>query len=172
MLERKMLTDVIQEAAEQLSLGGAFLTTGYEDKINTMTISWAAMGQIWNKPVIIVAVRYSRHTYNLIDKSNQFTVSFPNRGELAKELALCGSKSGRDIDKFEECGFEPLEAATVVAPLIDKCKIHLECKVVYKQAMEPGNLAQPLKKTFYASNNDYHVLYYGEVTACHVNGEE
>ncbi len=172
MLKKTILTEVMKEAVEQLSLGGAFLTTGYEDKINTMTIGWAAMGKIWNKPVLIVAVRYSRHTFNLIDKANQFTVSFPQKGKLAKELALCGSKSGRDIDKFDECGFKTLEAATVVPPLIDKCNTHIECKVVYKQAMEPGTLNPSIKKTFYEPGNDYHVLYYGEVTACHVTEEE
>lgn len=172
MLKKTILTEVIKEAVEQLSLGGAFLTTGYEEKINTMTISWAAMGQIWNKPVIIVAVRYSRNTFNLIEKSNQFTVSFPGRGELAKELSLCGSKSGRDTDKFDECGFKPLESATVVAPLIDKCKTHLECKVVYKQSMEPGTLDNSIKETFYEPGNDYHVLYYGEITACYVTEED
>ena len=169
MLKEVLYTEVIKEAAEQLSKGGAFLTTGYEDEINTMTISWATMGRIWNKPVLIVAVRYSRHTYKLIDNSNQFTVSFPASGQLAKELSICGTKSGRDIDKFSECGFTPIESATVVAPLIDKCKIHMECKVIYKQAMEPGLIDKSLKKTFYDGNDNYHVMYYGEITACHIN---
>ena len=168
MLKETLLTEVIKEAVEQLSKGGAFLTTGYEDEINTMTISWAAMGRIWNKPILIVAVRYSRHTYKLIDNSNQFTVSFPSSGQLAKELSLCGTKSGRDMDKFNECGFKPIEAATVISPLIDKCKIHMEGKVVYKQAMEPGLIDKSIKKTTYDGNDNYHVMFYGEITACHV----
>jgi len=169
MLKETLYTEVMKEAIEQVSKGGAFLTTGYEDEINTMTIGWATMGKIWNKPILIVAVRYSRHTYKLIDNSNQFTVSFPEQGQLAKELAICGTKSGRDMDKFSECGFKPLEAGTVIAPLIDKCKIHIECKVVYKQAMEPGLIDKNIKKTFYDGNDDYHVMYYGEITACHIN---
>jgi len=169
MLKKTVLTNVIGEAAEQLSRGGAFLTTALKGEKNTMTISWAAMGRIWNKPVLIVAVRYSRHTFELIDTSDEFTVSFPASGQLASELAFCGTKSGRDMDKFKECGFEVYEAETVGAPLIDKCRIHIECKVVYKQAMEPGNLDEKIKKTFYKPGNDYHVLYYGEVTACHID---
>lgn len=169
MLTKAILTDVIEEAVKQLSKGGAFLTSAYEGEKNTMTISWAAMGRIWNKPVVIVAVRYSRHSYNFIDGSGEFTVSFPATGQLAEELAFCGTKSGRDIDKFNECGFEAIEAATVAAPMIDKCRIHIECKVVYKQSMEPGNLNEQIKKTFYKPGDDYHVLYYGEVTACHID---
>lgn len=169
MLTDTVLTEIIEEAAIQLSKGGAFLTTAHAGEKNTMTISWAAMGRIWNKPVMIVAVRYSRFSYNYIDESGQFTVSFPKTGELAEELILCGTKSGRDLDKFNECGFKPVESATVVAPMIDKCRIHMECKVVYKQAMDPGNLDNQIKETFYKPNNDYHVLYYGEVTACHIS---
>lgn len=168
MLKETLYTEVIKKAVEQLSKGGAFLTTCYEEEINTMTISWAAIGRIWNKPVLIVTVRYSRHTYKLIDNSNQFTVSFPDSGKLSKELSLCGTKSGRDIDKFSECGFKPIEAATVVPPLIDKCKIHMECNVIYRQAMEPGMIDKAIKKSFYDGNDDYHVMYYGEITACHI----
>jgi len=169
MLKETIYTEVIKEAVEQLSKGGAFLTTGYEDEINTMTISWATMGKIWNKPILIVAVRYSRHTYKLIDNSNQFTVSFPAPGKLGKELSFCGTKSGRDTDKFSECGFKPIEAAKIVAPLIDKCRIHIECKVVYKQAMEPGLIDKSIKKAFYDGNDNYHVMYYGEIVACHID---
>lgn len=169
MLTESILTDVIKEAAEQLSKGGAFLNTAFEGEKNTMTISWAAMGRIWNKPVMIVAVRYSRHSFEYIDRAGEFTVSFPASGQLAGELTICGTKSGRDIDKFTECGFEAIEAKTVAAPMIDKCRIHIECRVVYKQAMEPGNLDEGIKETFYRPGNDYHVLYYGEVTTCYIN---
>lgn len=164
-----LLTEVIEEAARQLSKGGAFLTTANEGEKNTMTISWAAMGRIWNKPVVIVAVRYSRYSYRFIDESGEFTVGFPASGHLADELILCGTKSGRDIDKFNECGFEAIESTTVSAPMIDKCHINIECKVIYKQAMEPGNLDEKIKNTFYKPGYDYHVLYYGEVTACHID---
>ena len=165
-----ILTDVIEEAVKQLSKGGAFLTTANDGDKNTMTISWAAMGRIWNKPVVIVAVRYSRYSYKFIDESGEFTVSFPASGRLADELVFCGTKSGRDTDKFRECGFKAIDGSVVSAPLIDKCRIHIECRVVYKQAMEPGNLDESIKNTFYRPGNDYHVLYYGEVAACHIDG--
>ncbi|HPQ46275.1 MAG TPA: flavin reductase family protein [Clostridia bacterium] len=168
-MTEKILADVIEEAVRQLSRGGAFLTTSNEGEKNTMTISWAAMGRIWNKPVVIVAVRYSRYSYRFIDESGEFTVSFPAKGQLADELVFCGTKSGRDTDKFRECSFEAIEGSAVSAPLIDKCHIHIECKVIYKQAMEPGNLDESIKDTFYKPGYDYHVMYYGEVKACHID---
>ncbi|MFO7635798.1 MAG: flavin reductase family protein [Clostridia bacterium] len=162
-------TDVLKQAMEQLGKGGAFLTTCYDGKINTMTIGWGTAGILWSKPVLTVMVRYSRHTYNLIEKAGEFTVSFPQQGELARELVICGTKSGRNIDKFDECGFKPVESFTVKTPCIDKCGIHFECKTIYKQAMEPGLIGDKVKDLFYRNNNDYHVVYYGEITRCHVN---
>ncbi|MBN2851217.1 MAG: flavin reductase family protein [Clostridia bacterium] len=155
------------EAMEQLSKNGAFLTTKHGENLNTMTISWASLGTIWNKPVMIVAVRYSRHTYKLIDQSNQFTVSVPALGEKKKELAFCGSKSGRDYNKFNECGLVLKDSQKISTPVIEGCQIHFECKTVYKQAMEPGLVDEGIKKTFYDSNDNYHVIYYGEIVACY-----
>ena len=42
---------------------GAFLTVKSGDVINTMTIGWATIGYVWRKPIIMVDVRLSRHTY-------------------------------------------------------------------------------------------------------------
>ena len=160
-------TQLSKEAMEQLSVNGAFLTTKYNDEVNTMTISWATIGTIWSKPIVTVAVRYSRHTYKLIDKANEFTISIPALGNLKEQLAFCGSKSGRDYNKFEKCNLSIKEAKKINTPVIEKCKIHFECKTIYKQAMEPGLIDQSIKKTYYNQNNDYHVLYYGEIVSCY-----
>jgi flavin reductase (DIM6/NTAB) family NADH-FMN oxidoreductase RutF len=48
---------------------GAFLTVKDGDRLNTMTIGWGSIGWIWQKPILMVMVRYSRHTYELIDKA-------------------------------------------------------------------------------------------------------
>ena len=83
---------------------GAFLTV--EDNsgnLNTMTISWGTIGIMWRKPVFMAMVRKSRFTYKLIENAEDFTVSFPINGKLKDVLAICGTKSGRDMDKFTEC---------------------------------------------------------------------
>ena len=46
-------------AIDCLSHGRALLTVG-GDKPKTMTIGWGTIGRIWNKPVLIVAVRHQR----------------------------------------------------------------------------------------------------------------
>lgn len=82
---------------------GAFLTTAADGKQNTMTIGWGSLGFKWGQPTFTVMVRQSRYTKELIDANPEFTVSFPVKEGFAQALGLCGSKSGRDLDKFGSC---------------------------------------------------------------------
>jgi len=154
--------DQIPEMMEQLPKG-AFLTVGQGAEANPMTIGWALSGIIWGKPVMMVAVRYSRHTYDILDKLDNFTVSVPKLGQLQKELNFCGTKSGRDFNKFTETELTAQEAKAVPGVVVQEAAHHYECKVVYRQSMDPANLDAELKKRYYDSNHDYHVFFIGEI---------
>lgn len=166
MLKDITYNEYNKELIEQLPKG-VFLTVKDNERINTMTIGWGNIGVIWSKPILTVAVRYSRHTYNLINKCNEFTVSAPLNGQLKKELGFCGSKSGRNVDKFKECGLSLAKSKLVETPIIEKCDLFYECKIVYKQAMEPALLDKTIDEKYY-SNHDYHVLYYGEIVSTYI----
>ena len=118
---------------------GAFLTTAAGGRHNTMTIGWGALGNIWGKPVFTVMVRHSRYTHELIEAHNEFTVSFPLTAAFSKALGLCGSKSGRDMDKFAAAEITPAEGQTVKVPVIKGAGLHLECRIVEKREMAPEN---------------------------------
>lgn len=141
---------------------GAFLTVKAGDRVNTMTIGWGTFGRMWNKPVFMVMVRYSRYTYELIEKADTFTVSIPLKGKFKEALAFCGSKSGRDHDKFKECNLKTRPGQKVDTPVIDGCDIHVECRIVYKQPMDPERLPREIIDASY-KDGDFHVLYYGEI---------
>lgn len=158
--------EMSKEMLDQLQKG-AFLTVKGDEELNTMTIGWGNIGYIWNKPVFMVAVRYSRYTYELIEKTDEFTVSVPLTKDMKKELAICGTKSKREIDKFKECNLTTKKGKVLDTPIIDECDLHYECKIVYKQAMEPGMIDKSIKEAKY-TDNDYHVLYYGEIVASYV----
>lgn len=143
---------------------GAFLTVKEGNNLNTMTIGWATIGVIWNKPVMMVAVRPVRHTFGIIEKAGNFTVTIP-AGNMSREIAFCGSQSGRDVDKFEMCKLETMSARTVGSPVIKTAGRHYECKIVYKTAMNPASLDKEYE-AFYP-NRDYHTLYFGEILACY-----
>lgn len=168
MNEKKQVSigRVADSILEQLPRG-AFLTVKAGDRINTMTIGWGTFGRMWNKPVFMVMVRYSRYTYELIERAGAFTVSVPLNGKFKEALAVCGSRSGRDIDKFKECGLKAIPGQKVDAPVIDGCDIHVECRIIYKTPLAPEKLPQDVIDACYKSG-DFHVLYYGEILGVYV----
>jgi len=154
-------SDVTEQALKQLEIG-AFLTTQKVDKVNTMTIAWGGINVVWGKTVFVVYVRYSRETYNMLEHNDEFTVSIPIHRDLKKELAYCGTKSGRDVDKIKDCKFTLIPGRIVGTPIIGECDLHYECKLIYKQAMEPNAITDQVKARYYSTNN-FHVVYYGEI---------
>ena len=78
---------------------GVLLTTAADGEVNAMTIGWGSFGIEWNKPLFTVYVRQSRYTKALLDKNPEFTVNIPVGAVDKKILGVCGSKSGRDVDK-------------------------------------------------------------------------
>lgn len=144
---------------------GAFLNTAAEGTSNTMTISWGSLGFMWGKPVFTVMIRQSRYSHELIEKNPEFTVTLPLK-DMKEALAVCGSKSGRDMDKFAANGLKKIPGQKVAAPAIAGVGINLECKVLYKQVMGTENLDQATADRWYSDNN-WHVLYYGEIVAAY-----
>jgi flavin reductase (DIM6/NTAB) family NADH-FMN oxidoreductase RutF len=144
---------------------GAFLTVKAAGALNAMTIGWATFGVIWQKPIMMVAVRSTRHTFGIIEKAQDFTVTIPS-GDVSKAIAFCGTKSGRDVDKFKMCNLETADGRNVASPIINVPGIHYECKIVYKSAMNPSHLDKSYDKDLYPKK-DYHTLYFGEILACY-----
>lgn len=152
----------LQALAQQIQ-AGVFLTVQSGGKKNVMTIGWALSGFIWRRPTLMVAVRNSRFTYGLIEKAESFTVSIPSRNE-EKLLQICGSKSGRDTDKFQECGLQTRPGAKVMTPILQIPGYHVECRIICKTPMDPEKMASELESLYPA--RDYHTLYFGEILAC------
>lgn len=164
MLQELAYTDYAKEAVEILSKG-AFLTTSLQGKHNTMTIAWGSLGYIWQKPVFMVMVRPSRYSYQLIEQSGEFTVSLP-LSEMKEALVICGSKSGRDIDKFAAAGLSTAASRKLSTPVLNGDFLHYECRVVFKQEMAPAQLDAAIVAQKYAGG-DFHTLYFGEIVACY-----
>ena len=144
---------------------GAFLTVKSGSALNTMTIGWATFGVVWSKPIMMVAVRPTRHTFNIIESAKDFTVTLPS-GDLRKELAICGSKTGLNVDKFKMCNLQTIDGRKVDSPVIRTPGLHYECKIIYKSAMDPAYLDKDYDSLVYPQK-DYHTLYFGEILACY-----
>ena len=82
------------------------ITGGDKTGFNTITASWGGLGVLWQKAVAFCFVRPSRYTRKFMDDGNCYSLSF--YGEKYRDmLNLCGSKSGREIDKVKEAGLTP-----------------------------------------------------------------
>ena len=112
------------------------------------------LGEIFNisiaSPVIVgIAIRKERYSHELISATREYVVNLPTVG-MAETVDLCGSVSGRDVDKFTKFGLTPVEADEVSPPLIAECPMNIECRLIGIQ--EIGD----------------HDLFLGQVVAVHM----
>ena len=98
------------------------------ERPNIIGLSWWSFvsGSPW---MCIIAVAPERYSYECLEYHNEFTLNFPSV-EQAKGAWLCGKKSGRDIDKFEEAGFKQLKSKHIKVPMIEDSTAALECRIV------------------------------------------
>ena len=160
--------EYLSQATRLTSKPGSLLVTqGAADKPNVMTIGWVHIGLIWGKPVCIVYVRPSRHSYTCLEQLRQFTVNIPTAA-LAKAVALCGTVSGRDQDKFTAAKLTAVPARQVKPPVIDECILHYECNVIHYSDLIPANLHRTVSDGCYAAA-DYHRCYFGDILATYAD---
>jgi len=143
---------------------GAFLTVKAGEDLNTMTVGWGLIGRVWQKPIFMVAVRNSRHTFGIIERAADFTVTFPS-GDMQEALTFCGTKSGRHVDKYTACHLKLVGARQVASPIIETPGLFFECRIVFKSAMDPKYLDKGYQGLYPAK--DYHTLYFGEIVECY-----
>ena len=144
---------------KMISNDWALLSAGKSDDFNTMTVSWGGIGELWNKDVCFVFVRPQRYTYEFMEKNGYFSLSFFG-GEYKKELGVCGSKSGRDIDKISETGFSPIDLGKAVG--FEQAKVNIVLKKLAYQDMKPDGFIDESIMSNYATN-DFHRVYIGEI---------
>ncbi len=135
------------------------LITGKDgDKINTMTASWGGFGHLWNRDVVYIFIRPQRYTYEFVENSEYFTLSF-YEDKYKKDLGYLGKVSGRDIDKIKEVGFNPIiegEFAT-----FEEANLTIKCRKIARQELDPKGFLEEKIEDFY--KNDYHIMYVGEI---------
>jgi flavin reductase (DIM6/NTAB) family NADH-FMN oxidoreductase RutF len=144
------------------------LLVGGCERPNPMTVSWGGMGTLWNRPVATVYVRPTRFTYGLLEAHPEFTLCFlPSAMKAA--LDLCGSRSGRDTDKWAAAGLRAEPSAAVAVPRVAGATLVLEGRVLATFDLDPARFLDPRIESLYPQR-DYHRAYLGEVVAAWVAG--
>lgn len=156
---------------------GILLTTKAEDTVNSMTISWGTLGIEWEKPMFTVFVRENRFTRHQLESNPEFTINIPHGSFDKKILGICGTKSGRDLNKIKELNLT-LETPNIISvPAIKELPLTLECKVVYKQKQDKNAITeenrikcypQDVDSLFHGANKDFHTAYYGEIVSAYI----
>lgn len=158
-----MLDGICDILYERITGPGLFMTSvGRDGTPNVMLIGWGQFGSSYvGNPSFVAAVTPRRYTWHLLEQVPEFVVAVPTDA-LAKAVRISGSRSGRDIDKFQAGNITPVPSKLVSAPSIEECPINLECRV-YSRVDPPHTLLWP------GVQNDDHTIYFAEVV--HVSAD-
>ncbi len=103
------------------------VTSAHEGKRNCIAVSrhaWFA----FKPPMYGVGIGSNKHTCELIRGSGEFVVNWLPF-DWVTTIAACGSKSGRDVDKFSEFDIETSDPLVVSAPVLNGVYAAYECRV-------------------------------------------
>jgi len=138
------------------------ITAGTAESFNTMTASWGGLGILWERTVCFCFIRPTRYTYEFIERSENFTLSFFEE-RYRKALSYCGSHSGRDTDKTKESGLTPVAERGFIH--FAEARLVLACRKLYSQDISPDRFLDPAIEGMYPKK-DYHRMYVGEIRKC------
>lgn len=122
-------------------------TVGKDRRPNIIGLAWWTIVS-WEPPMIAISVGPGRYSHECLEHCGEFVLCLPS--EEHKEGAwLCGTTSGRKIDKFSKAGFQQVPAKVVAPPIIEGSTVAFECTVANR--VTAGD----------------HTLFIGEVVAIH-----
>ncbi len=139
------------------------ITAGNQNKYNMMTASWGFIGEMWSKDSVVIAVRPQRYTMDFLKQEDYFTLSF--YGDKRDIHAVCGSKSGRDVDKTALTGLTPVFSDGTV--FFDEARLVLVCKKRYCNRLSPEAFTDGDCKELYPAD-DRHFMLIGEIVKTYV----
>lgn len=101
--------------------------SGKDEEANLIT---AAMIHVFSldPPMLGTGISPKRHSFDLLEKNEEFTVNIPSP-EILEGLLNCGKVSGRDTDKFEEFDLTKERSIKIDTPGVEECPLVIECKL-------------------------------------------
>lgn len=156
---KELKENFIKDIANEYMLVAAGDKSGY----NMMTASWGFAGEIWGNDCMLTVIRPTRYTLEFVNKSDYFTLSF--YGDNREIHKVCGSKSGRDVDKAALAHLTPVFDDNTV--YFKEARMVIVCKKQYVQQMKEDCFTdkEPLK--WY--NNDLHYMIIGKIEKVIIN---
>lgn len=136
------------------------IAAGDENASNLMTASWGMFGVLWRKYMFQIYIRPQRYTKKFIDANGLATLSFlPESYKDA--LKICGTTSGRDVDKWKSANLQPYYGYGTTA--VAQAELVIIGKKQYSQWFDPGLFYEKDNNTRCYPEQDYHEMYMYEV---------
>lgn len=134
------------------------ICAGDKEGYNMMTASWGFMGEMWGNDTAIAMIRPQRYTMEFVEKNDYYTLSF--YGDNKDIHKICGSMSGRDVDKTALTGLTPVFSDNTV--YFEQANLVLICKKQYLgELKEEGFIDEdPLK---WYKEKDFHKMIFGKI---------
>lgn len=117
----------LEPATTLAPIPAVMVSCGNMEEANITTIAWTGVLNS-EPPLVYVSIRPSRHSYNIIKETKEFVINIPD-GDLVWQTDFCGTKSGKEVDKFKEARLTKEASKIVNAPSIAECPISIECKL-------------------------------------------
>ena len=125
----------------------AVISVGKGEKANLITLAYVGK-MCMNPPIIAIGINKKRYSFNLIEQHGEFVINYPRKDQM-RAMDYCGTRTGKNVNKWIELGLTKQKASIVDVPLIKEFPWNMECKVVNKLVL--GS----------------HTCYLGEVVAVH-----
>ena len=116
----------------------------------------------------LIGREWMRYTYEFMERETCFTLSFLGHGDR-EAYRICGSKSGRRIDKAAEAGLtpRPTELGNVA---FEQSRLTLECRKLYASMINEGLFVdESIYPQWYGeTHGGDHKMYIAEILNCWV----
>lgn len=141
------------------------VSCGNNEESNITTIAWTGIINS-EPPLVYVSIRPTRHSYNIIKETNEFVINIPD-DKLVWQTDLCGTKSGKNIDKFKEAKLTKQKSIMLEAPSIEECPINIECKLI--EIKELGSHHMFIGKVVSVNAEEKYILENGNINYSSAN---
>jgi flavin reductase (DIM6/NTAB) family NADH-FMN oxidoreductase RutF len=98
-----------------------------EGKVNVFTVGWVGTA-CTRPPMVTVAIRPDRLSYEYIKESEEFVINLPNTS-MTKIVDYCGVVTGKKEDKIEKLNLSLENSTEVSAPGLADCPVNIECRL-------------------------------------------
>ena len=151
---------------DKISKQWMLISAGTPEKSNTMTASWGGFGVLWFSKVATIYIRHSRYTLGFVEEQDRYTLTFLKDGHR-DALKICGSKSGREMDKMHDAGLTPVFVDG--QPTFEEAEYVVICKKLYADDIKKENFCYPetVEKSY--PQGDYHRMFIGEIEKVYEN---